>query len=291
MKLDRWRAGMSCCAWCLRSLSVISGRNPSSHLPEAQHFNTSEKATEEEIINRLLGRGPKLLFISLLKKEAGEFYDAVPEKERVSVYPITHRRSLVKWANTVKEHRALDAEVAIIQKRSLCRGMVPQELLVQDSLPERSDSDSGVSTIAQQDDVGGTLERLKPSGPTGSIDKPRGSVGTTLDTTQASAAQSMCDSDAHKYQQPEPLPEQHDEHPPAKHDLLRVASSVPNPVDVRRPDNYSGSPAGRAARVRSCLVHPVVLSATSAALGGFLAWVVLAYEPFGELVVLPVSLK
>jgi hypothetical protein len=276
--------------------SDISRRSPSNHFPVAQNLDESKNPSEEDVVDRLLSRGPKLLFISLPKQEAREFYDAVPEdeKEHVSVHPINCRRSLVKWANTIKEHRALGGEVVVIPKRGLSCNITPEECLLQDTFPEHSDSDSRLKATAQRDDGGGMLGRLSSSAPADIVYKSEGGVqtATTLDIT---AQLPTCDSDVHKHQLPGTprSAETHDsEDRPGKHDVS--SSSLPDPVGKHRPDDFPSSSAGKATRVRGCSMLAIgicALSATSTALEGFLAWVVLAYEPFGEPVVVICSPK
>ncbi|TEB19175.1 hypothetical protein FA13DRAFT_1802540 [Coprinellus micaceus] len=281
---------------CDRDEAGLEGQSPSNHFPVAQNLDESKNPSEEDVVDRLLSQGPKLLFISLPKQEAREFYDAVPEdeKERVSVHPINRRRSLVKWANTIKEHRALEGEVVVIPKRGLSCDITPEECLLQDTFPEHSDSDSRLKATAQRDDGGGMLGCLSSSAPADIVYKSEGGVqtATTLDIT---AQLPTCDSDVHKRQLPGTprSAETHDsEDRPGKHDVS--SSSLPDPVGKHRPDDFPSSSAGKATRVRGCSMLAIgicALSATSAALGGFLAWVVLAYEPFSEPVVVICSPK
>ncbi|TEB21304.1 hypothetical protein FA13DRAFT_1800046 [Coprinellus micaceus] len=76
-------------------------------------------AKEQQVVDRLLGQGPKILFVSLKKAGADELYNAVPtsQKDRVCVYPINGERSLVKWANTINEYEAIDREISIVSTR------------------------------------------------------------------------------------------------------------------------------------------------------------------------------
>jgi hypothetical protein len=72
---------------------------------------------EQRIVTQLIERGPKVLFVSLNKEDADEFYKTVPDdqKARIDIYPVTGDRSLVKWANTIQEYELVDNEISIVQ--------------------------------------------------------------------------------------------------------------------------------------------------------------------------------
>lgn len=72
---------------------------------------------EEATIQPLLDCGPKLLFILLEKLKAQKLAEAVADNERVTVYPINLKQSLVKWAATVEEFEKINNLVPIVVRR------------------------------------------------------------------------------------------------------------------------------------------------------------------------------
>ncbi|KAJ3504240.1 hypothetical protein NMY22_g17989 [Coprinellus aureogranulatus] len=73
---------------------------------------------ELETCMRLLQDGPQIHVVLLTHAKAEEFYDAVQNKDRVSVHPASDYASIVKWAPSVIQQEALRPFLRVVDYRS-----------------------------------------------------------------------------------------------------------------------------------------------------------------------------
>lgn len=255
-------------------------RDALSHRRVNKYKGPSPK--EQFVVDRLLNRGPKLLFVSLDKADAKEFYDAVPasQKDRVSVYPINHRCSLVKWANTIAEYEAIDSEVAIVSTQPWYHDLGSEE---QADLHGSFDLGTELEAKAQQGgEHGSNSHNLSTP-----LDHVNNHNMAGLPESSDIPAPSMRDSKS--------LPQdtqEFDKGLSPKNGLPDLRASISTPQEPHPPlpsvlplDSLTARSLDRVSTSWPSLpviVGVIIISVTSAALGGLLSWAILAFEPYGK---------
>ncbi|TEB30444.1 hypothetical protein FA13DRAFT_1857299 [Coprinellus micaceus] len=206
---------------------------------------------EQRVVTRLIERGPKVLFVSLNKEDADEFYKA--------------------WANTIEEYELVDTELSIIQTTQrwyhvAAQGFQGYPPSTPHLGPNANDVTGAFSDGRNEEPKG----RSDPNSPY-PANKINGSVDVTSTKSQPTGNSPSQDLG-------EPLPEFND--PQCNSASRESHPSLPAPGDDHQVNNSGNRPSTGHTMTRLRFVAGVIaLSTISAALGGLVAWTILAYEP------------
>ncbi|KAJ3529705.1 hypothetical protein NMY22_g8891 [Coprinellus aureogranulatus] len=255
-----------------------------------QH-GTRYSAEELETCGRLLQDGLQIHIALLTHVQAGEFFDAVRNKDRVSVHPVNDYASIVKWAPSVIEYEALRPFLHVIDHRS-----------AQDEEPEGMASSPpephspAVSSCTLNEALTTRDERHHPAteAPIHPCNEPEQGRFPIREYDQGLGVPATHSRDPRPaqptpnigtLQEPEALPVREFGPLPERHPA-RVAEPIPAEISDRMPEALPEA-TDRA-------MHPLLV-VVSATVGGLSMWACLAFGPFdiaftSPLVTFPVKL-
>lgn len=269
---------------------------------------------EEQVISPLLDRGSKLLCFLLSKREAADVYDAVPVEDqgyRVSVHPVNLKQSLVLWAATVEEYQSIQNILPVIQQRWFHGSL---EMLSSDTGPT---IDREPMQGANHEEVTGCKDHQADhdnASQEGAAHLSAKGFHSALDPlTEQQASPAISDSDDSRFAPNKPaLTVGRDTPHPVSHSEAHGESTsvqeVLPPADNAASTEHSGGIDSLAIATprqvdnsastthlfekeqehRSVLnstrpvVFEIALALAGAVVGGFLVWIALAYEAFGQ---------